>query len=121
MPSTLAALVVGWFQLLITWFILGSDDVLLRHLPVTVAAIGTAEALVLVRNALREEIGAGPVQTLMIVALLSLSTFCFIAAIATNRGREPIGNPPELMEWWLTIAVLVVVTFAGAYVSWRES
>ena len=120
-PALAAAIVVGLFQLLISWFILGNSEVLLRLLPVTISGIVTAEAFGLVRAARDEPTAIRVARAGLIVALVSLTAFSFITAIATSRGRDPIGQPPQLTEWVLTVVTTFLVSVVGGYVTRSQS
>jgi hypothetical protein len=120
-PALAAAIVVGLFQLMISWFILGNSEVLLRLLPVTISGIVTAEAFGLVRAARDEPTSIRVARAGIIVALVSLTAFSFVTAIATSRGRAPIGQPPQLTEWVLTVVTAFLVSVVGGYVGRSQS
>jgi hypothetical protein len=120
-PALATAIVVGLFQLMISWFILGNSEVLLRLLPVTISGIVTAEAFGLVRAARDEPTSIRVARAGIIVALVSLTAFSFVTAIATSRGRAPIGQPPQLTEWVLTVVTAFLVSVVGGYVGRSQS
>jgi len=116
-PALVAAIVVGLFQLLISWFILGNSEVLYRLLPVTMSGILAAEAFGLVRAAEDEATAIKVARAGNLAVLVAVVAFSFVTAIATSRGRDPIGQPPQLTEWALTIVSGFLVFVAGAYVA----
>lgn len=114
-PAGVAGAVIGIFQLLITWFILGNEDVLLRQIPLTVAAIATAEAFGIVHMVSDPSRVTLGLRVTLSAALLSLLTFCIVAAVATSRGKTPIGDPPALTEWIVTIITVLVAFIAAGF------
>jgi hypothetical protein len=119
-PALAAAVVVGLFQLLISWFVLGNAEVLLRLLPVTISGILTAEAFGLVRAARDEQAAVRVARAGLIAALVALVGFSFITGIATSRGQDPIGQPPQLTEWTLTIVCAFLIFAVGGYIARRQ-
>jgi hypothetical protein len=116
-PALVATIVVGLFQLLISWFILGNSEILLRLLPVTISGILAAEAFGLVRAAQDEQTAITIARAGHIAALVALIGFSFVTAIATSRGHDPIGQPPPLTEWALTIVSAFLVFVMGGYIT----
>lgn len=117
--TTLAAGIVGYFQILITWYVLGNEEVLLRLAPVTVAAIFVAEAFAAIRVPHDSAGGMRSFQWSGVTALLSLSAFCYVAALATSRGQEPLGSPPRIMEWAVTIVIMFGLAAVHGFISRR--
>lgn len=117
--TTLAAGIVGYFQILITWYVLGNDEVLLRLTPVTVAAIFVAEAFSSVRAPGASDGGMRAFDLSGVTALLSLSAFCYVAALATSRGQDLLGNPPRITEWAVTLGIVVAVATVHGFISRR--
>lgn len=114
-PAIAAAALVGTFQLLVTWFIFGHEDVLLQQLPLTVAAIASAQSFSLLRMPADGSVDLRSVRIVGVAALATLVAFCFVAAVATSRGASPIGDPPDWTEWAITLSIVLTVFFTDGY------
>lgn len=112
-PVEAAAVVVASFQLLVAWFILGNDEVLLRLTPITLGAVVVGDLLTYIGSGTQD--AALWRRRLAHVAILAgIVGFLFLAAVGTSRGQDPIGQPPELTEWGLAVGVAIVGAFGKA-------
>lgn len=119
-PALMASAVIGAFQLLVTWFILGNSEVLLKQLPLTIAALATAEAFSLLRVGGDGMASITGLRVAASITALGIVLFAFVAAIATSRGQDPIGQPPKLTEWAIALACVLLVSGADRYLSRRR-